>query len=68
MAKITRLEPEKKKGLVVVITGHGKGKTTTALGIAVRACGHNIPTCAQHPDLHHSVHEGGHICGGMGWN
>lgn len=45
MAQITRLEPEKKKGLVVVITGHGKGKTTTALGIAVRACGHNIPTC-----------------------
>jgi len=45
MTKITRLEPEKKKGLVLVITGHGKGKTTTALGIAVRACGHNIPTC-----------------------
>ena len=45
MVDITRLEPEKKKGLVVVITGHGKGKTTTALGIAVRACGHNIPTC-----------------------
>lgn len=44
MAKITRLQPEKKKGLVVVITGHGKGKTTTALGIAVRACGHNIAT------------------------
>jgi cob(I)alamin adenosyltransferase len=45
MVEITRLEPEKKKGLVVVITGHGKGKTTTALGIAVRACGHSIPTC-----------------------
>ena len=44
MAKITRLQPEKKKGLVVVITGHGKGKTTTALGIAVRACGHNNAT------------------------
>ena len=42
MPEITRLEPEKKKGLVVVITGHGKGKTTTALGIAVRACGHNM--------------------------
>ena len=39
MAEITRLEPKKKTGLVVVITGHGKGKTTTALGIAVRACG-----------------------------
>jgi cob(I)alamin adenosyltransferase len=42
MPEITRLEPEKKKGLVVVITGHGTGKTTTALGIAVRACGHNM--------------------------
>ncbi|MCK5204765.1 MAG: cob(I)yrinic acid a,c-diamide adenosyltransferase [Desulfobacterales bacterium] len=45
MVEITRLEPKEKTGLVVVITGHGKGKTTTALGIAVRACGHNISTC-----------------------
>lgn len=37
--EITRLEPAEKKGLIVVITGHGKGKTTTALGISVRACG-----------------------------
>jgi cob(I)alamin adenosyltransferase len=43
--EITRLVPEKRKGLVVVITGHGKGKTTTALGIAVRACGHNMRVC-----------------------
>jgi cob(I)alamin adenosyltransferase len=42
--KITRLEPSKKKGLIVVITGYGKGKTTTALGIVVRACGHNMRT------------------------
>jgi cob(I)alamin adenosyltransferase len=42
--EITRLEPSKKKGLIVVITGHGKGKTTTALGIAVRACGHEMRT------------------------
>lgn len=40
--KITHLEPKKKRGLVIVITGYGKGKTTTALGIAVRACGHNM--------------------------
>ncbi len=39
---ITRLVPKERKGLVVVITGYGKGKTTTALGIAVRACGHNM--------------------------
>ena len=45
MVKVTRLIPKEKKGLVVVITGHGKGKTTTALGIAVRACGHNMRPC-----------------------
>jgi len=43
--EITRLMPKEPKGLVVVITGNGKGKTTTALGIAVRACGHNLRTC-----------------------
>jgi len=42
---ITRLEPKERKGLVLVITGYGKGKTTTALGLAVRACGHNLRTC-----------------------
>lgn len=42
MVEITKLVPRERKGLVVVITGHGKGKTTTALGVAVRACGHNM--------------------------
>jgi cob(I)alamin adenosyltransferase len=42
---ITRLVPKERKGLVVVITGYGKGKTTTGLGIAVRACGHNMRIC-----------------------
>ena len=42
MPEITRLVPKEKKGLIVVITGNGKGKTTSALGIAVRACGHNM--------------------------
>ncbi len=45
MVEITRLVPKEKKGLLVVITGHGKGKTTTALGIAVRACGHDMKVC-----------------------
>lgn len=40
--EITHLEPKERKGLVVVITGSGKGKTTTALGLAVRACGHDM--------------------------
>jgi cob(I)alamin adenosyltransferase len=32
----------RKKGLVVVFTGEGKGKTSAALGIAMRACGHKM--------------------------
>jgi cob(I)alamin adenosyltransferase len=43
--EITRLVPKERRGLVVVITGNGKGKTTSALGIAVRACGHNMRVC-----------------------
>jgi cob(I)alamin adenosyltransferase len=34
----------KKKGLVIVFTGKGKGKTTAALGMALRASGHNMKT------------------------
>jgi len=41
---ISKLEPEKKHGLVVVITGNGKGKTTSALGMALRGCGHGLRT------------------------
>jgi cob(I)alamin adenosyltransferase len=33
------------KGLVIVYTGNGKGKTTAALGIAVRALGYNQKVC-----------------------
>ncbi len=31
--------------MIVVITGYGKGKTTSALGMAVRACGHGLRVC-----------------------
>jgi cob(I)alamin adenosyltransferase len=34
-----------KKGLLMVHTGHGKGKTTAALGLAFRALGHDLPVC-----------------------
>jgi cob(I)alamin adenosyltransferase len=33
------------KGLVIVYTGNGKGKTTAALGMALRAVGYNHKIC-----------------------
>jgi cob(I)alamin adenosyltransferase len=33
---------KKKKGLIIVHTGNGKGKTTAALGLALRACGYGM--------------------------
>lgn len=43
--RIDHFEPKERKGLIVVITGNGKGKTTSALGMAVRACGHGMRVC-----------------------
>jgi cob(I)alamin adenosyltransferase len=43
--KLRLFEPREKVGLVIVITGHGKGKTTSALGIALRAAGHDMRVC-----------------------
>jgi len=39
------MELEPKKGMVIVYTGDGKGKTTAALGMCVRAVGHNLKIC-----------------------
>lgn len=40
--EVRRLEPKDKVGLIVVITGNGKGKTTSALGMTLRAAGHGM--------------------------
>lgn len=34
--------PEQKQGLTIVYTGHGKGKTTAALGLLLRAWGRDM--------------------------
>lgn len=36
---------EETKGLIVVYTGNGKGKTTAAMGMCVRAVGYNWKIC-----------------------
>ena len=43
--KIEKLEPKKRHGLIVVITGNGKGKTTSAMGVVLRASGHGLKSC-----------------------
>lgn len=40
--KYTPEQRSKKKGLIIVHTGNGKGKTTAALGIAFRAAGNGM--------------------------
>jgi len=43
--KLILFEPKKKAGLVLVMTGEGKGKSTAALGIALRAAGYEMKVC-----------------------
>jgi cob(I)alamin adenosyltransferase len=46
MEKTEEFVPQpKKKGLVIVNTGDGKGKTTAALGLLLRASGHGLHSC-----------------------
>lgn len=39
------MDNKSKKGLIIVNTGDGKGKTTAALGTAFRALGYNYKVC-----------------------
>jgi len=34
-----------RKGLLMVFTGDGKGKTTAALGLTLRSAGHGMKAC-----------------------
>jgi len=43
--RIDRLQPTVPQGLVVVITGNGKGKTTSAMGMVLRSAGHGLRSC-----------------------
>lgn len=66
--EITRLEPKKKQGLVVVITGNGKGKTTSAMGMALRSAGHNMRVCIiqfMKGDLYSGEWDGVKLLGGL---
>ena len=46
--QLRSLKPKEKKGLIVVLTGHGKGKTTSALGMILRAVGYDMSICIIH--------------------
>src|SRR5712692_6335340 len=43
--RVAAREKKIKKGLVIINTGHGKGKTTAALGVLLRAWGRDMRLC-----------------------
>ena len=43
--RATARQSQKRKGLVIVNTGHGKGKTTAAMGLIFRAWGRGMKVC-----------------------
>ena len=66
--RVNRLEPKQPRGLVVVITGNGKGKTTSAMGMVLRACGHGLRSCIiqfMKGDLYSGEWDGVKLLGGL---
>lgn len=58
---LQKLEPENQQGLIVVITGYGKGKTTSALGMILRSVGHGLKVCLiqfMKGDIHAGEYDG----------
>ena len=45
MVAMDKEKKNRKKGLIAVFTGNGKGKTTSSLGLAFRALGHGHKVC-----------------------
>jgi cob(I)alamin adenosyltransferase len=55
-------------GLIVVITGNGKGKTTSAMGMVLRASGHGLKSCIiqfMKGDLYSGEWDGVKLLGGL---
>jgi len=66
--RVERLQPKQPRGLVVVITGNGKGKTTSAMGMVLRACGHGLRSCIiqfMKGDLYSGEWDGVTLLGGL---
>jgi cob(I)alamin adenosyltransferase len=66
--EITKLEPEVRQGLVVVLTGNGKGKTTSSMGMVLRAVGHGMKVCViqfMKGDLYSGEWDGVKLLGGL---
>jgi cob(I)alamin adenosyltransferase len=66
--EVSKLSPEKPHGLVVVITGNGKGKTTSAMGMVLRSSGHGLKTCIiqfMKGDLYSGEWDGVKLLGGL---
>ncbi|MGK2906522.1 MAG: cob(I)yrinic acid a,c-diamide adenosyltransferase [Desulfuromonadales bacterium] len=66
--KIDKLTPKQPYGLTVVITGNGKGKTTSAMGMVLRASGHGLRTCIiqfMKGDLYTGEWDGVKMLGGL---